>query len=120
VLDWTMLYGYAAWRSLLLGVVLIAMGWWVFASAESDRAMAAATEAPPPFNGFVYSLDSFLPIVDFGQETSWTPREGATFELAGRQMSAAWAQRYLWLHIALGWLVTTLAVAALSGLVRRG
>ena len=62
----------------------------------------------PPFNAAGYSLDTFLPIVSFGQEDAWTQREG-TLAL----------QAYTWAHIAIGWVLTTLGVLGVTGLVRR-
>ena len=59
----------------------------------------------------MYSIDVFLPIVDFYQEGAWRP-----------DTAAFWGQLvryYLWLHITLGWVLTTLWVAGLSGLVKR-
>jgi len=62
----------------------------------------------PAFNPLVYSLDTLLPIVDFNQETYWTPKDG-------------WRRSFfLPFQIAMGWVVTTLFVVSFTGLVRRG
>jgi hypothetical protein len=109
-LDWTMLYGYAAYRSLILGVLLLLLGWAIF--AWNQDVMRTNSDSAPEFQPLVYSFDSLAPIIDLDQENAYTPDSA--------KPNGDWVQRYLWLHIALGWIVTTLAVAALTGLVRRG
>ena len=72
---------------------------------------------PPPyykeFSPVVYSLDNFLPIINLGEKDHWmpNPHEGG---LGG------FLRVYLWIHIALGWLLTTLFVAGLTPIVRSG
>ena len=62
----------------------------------------------------MYSIDVFLPIVDFHQEGYWLP--GKTDGLI------LWAWRYkiwLWLEILFGCFLTTIAVAGLTELVKK-
>ncbi|SDW76274.1 hypothetical protein SAMN05444336_102283 [Albimonas donghaensis] len=66
----------------------------------------------PEFNAFVYSLDTLLPIVDLEMQDYWIPDESAEWPFA---RAARW---YLWVHIALGWGLSLLAVAGFSGLVK--
>jgi hypothetical protein len=61
---------------------------------------------------FIYSLDVFLPISNFHQEEYWMPRAN---DVWGYLLLC-----YFWVHIALGWMLTTLGVAGLTGLVRKG
>jgi hypothetical protein len=61
----------------------------------------------------VYAVDTFLPIITFGQKDHWTPNSSAGAD-------GAWLRRYLWMHIWLGWLLTTLFVAGLTPIVRSG
>jgi hypothetical protein len=119
-LDWSMLFGYAAWRPLVLGILLIVVGWGIFNSADSSGVMRVATPREAPrFQSFVYSVDSFVPVIDFGQQAHWSPNSKATWKVGGAELSARWVQWYLWAHILFGWLVTTVVVTALTGLVRR-
>lgn len=61
----------------------------------------------PKFSPWVYSLDSFLPLVDFHQEDYWTPESGW------------WAKDwYLPFHIASGWVIATLFAASFTKLAR--
>lgn len=70
-----------------------------------------AARSYPGFNAAIYSADTLLPIVDLEMQGYWIPDDRAsTF---GRL-----ARAYLWLHIALGWALSLLAVAGFSGLIR--
>ena len=78
----------------------------------------------PKFQPFIYSLDTFLPVVDLGQKGYWTPNANSGFEakfpLIDSKFTWGSALRaYLWVHILLGWFFTTLWVAGLTGLVRK-
>lgn len=59
-----------------------------------------------PFQPIAYSIDVFVPILDLHQETNWMPKDG-------------WWRFYMWLHIGLGWLFSTIWVAGLSGLIKK-
>jgi hypothetical protein len=65
----------------------------------------------PTFCALLYSLDAFLPIVNLHQEDYWLP--SATMKYG----KIYWF--YLWFHIICGWVMTTLLVATLTGLIRR-
>jgi len=65
----------------------------------------------PRFQALAYSLDAFLPIVDLHQESFWLPDASKPF--------GALVRLYLWIHIAAGWLLSTLFVSGVTGLVRR-
>lgn len=60
------------------------------------------------FSPWVYSLDAFLPLVDFHQEDYWTPASGW------------WAKDwYLPFHIISGWIIATLFAASFTRLARQ-
>ena len=71
----------------------------------------------PPFSPFWYSLDTLLPLVDIGQASAWAPspiHPSITGDLSG------WAVTiYLYIHIIAGWVLSTLTLVALSGVIRR-
>lgn len=70
-----------------------------------------------PFNAFWYSFDTLIPLIDLGQEKAWSPSP-LTPEIA--RDPAGWALLfYLYLHIIMGWVLTTLTVVALTGLIKR-
>ncbi len=64
-----------------------------------------SSESKQKPNAFMYSMDVFIPLVNFHQAKFWLPKAG-------------WLRGYLWLHTAAGWVLTSLLVAGLTGLVR--
>ncbi len=66
----------------------------------------------PKFNSVLDSIDLFVPVLDLHQDKFWELRTG-TFAIY-------WFYRfYSWMHIMLGWIVSTLVVVALTGIIRR-
>jgi hypothetical protein len=97
---------------------------------EAKEAVAVRDEENPkeraefvssqPFSPLAYSVDAFLPILNLHQEDYWLPN-------ATKNSDAYWCyfqcgrvlRWYLWFHIGIGWIFTTLFVAGLSGLIRK-
>ncbi|MEM9098985.1 MAG: hypothetical protein AAGC79_10720 [Pseudomonadota bacterium] len=126
-------YGYRPMNSLLWAALFMAFGFLTFDAAKTAREMvpnnpfllkqewkvarkdkrdpyAAFAEAVPdfqPFSPVIYAVDTFVPLVNLHQEPHWIPRGGT------------WARLYLNIHIAMGWLITTLFVASLTGIVKK-
>ena len=79
----------------------------------------------PTFNPFLYSLDAFVPIVDLHQQSYWLPNAKRNEEILlicspiELKMTGRLLLYYLWVHIALGWVLTSLWVAGFTGIVRR-
>lgn len=70
-----------------------------------------------PFSAFWYSFDTLIPLIDLGQEKAWSPSP-LTSEIT--KDPAGWALLfYLYIHIIMGWVLTTLTVVALTGLIKR-
>ena len=64
------------------------------------------------FNGYAYAADLLIPLVSLGQEEAWAP--STTRSSFGRH---GWWLR--WVAKVLGWVVTALGAAALTGLIRQ-
>jgi hypothetical protein len=65
----------------------------------------------PKFNNWVYSVDTFVPFVNLHQEEYWLP---------DASRPRGWFFRgYIWIHIILGWVFSTLAALSLTGIVRK-
>lgn len=64
------------------------------------------------FHSLAYAADVVIPIVDLGQTEAWAPSTER-----GPWGAQLWYLR--WLFIALGWIVTALGAAALTGIIRR-
>ncbi len=65
----------------------------------------------PKFNAFVFSLESFTPLLRLDQSSNWAPN--AHRGTAGRLLRI-----YLWCHIIAGWVLTSLWVGSVTGLVK--
>jgi hypothetical protein len=123
-LGWLVGYGYRRQRAAWLLVATLVLAGALFGRAEHEGAMVpdqppAPSGVTPPcgdaypcFNSWVYGADVVLPIIDFGQDTSWRPVE--TDETGPRWV---WAR---WMFIAVGWALASVFVAAFTGLVQRG
>jgi hypothetical protein len=76
----------------------------------------------PKFNFLIYSLDVFVPLVDLHQAKYWLPnanRGAELFTLRPVTIRTGGILRFwVWLYIAFGWVLTTLLVVGLTGLVR--
>lgn len=64
------------------------------------------------FNRYGYAADLVIPILDLGQTDAWAPSKDR-----GDWGKALWWGR--WVLAALGWLVTGLGVAAITGIMQR-
>jgi hypothetical protein len=107
LLRWTVGYGYRTWQAGLWLLGLLAVGAAIFACAyPSDMALAKKQGDPlPAFQPWIYSLDVLLPVVNLHQEEFWIPQGVARW----------WA----WFSILAGWLLTTVVIAALTGLLKK-
>jgi hypothetical protein len=97
-------YGYRPGFALLWAALVIAVGGLAFHRLH-ERDFTHKPN-PPTYHSLAYSLDAFLPIVNLHQEEARVPR------------ALGW-NVYLWIHIGLGWVLTTLGIAGVTGIVRR-
>lgn len=94
----------------------------------------------PQFNPLIYSIEHSFPLVDLGVKSYWAPNHGTTASLLVlhfwclRRMRDAtfcgvhpfrwnapgFLRWCLWLQVPLGWVLATLFVAGLTGIVRSG
>jgi hypothetical protein len=96
------------------------------ARRQSKNGTPRVSEDYPKFNPFVYSVETFVPLVKLGIGEKWTPNanRGAplnvgTLGLLG--FPRTWGsllRYYLWFHIIAGWVLTTLWVGGLTGLAK--
>ncbi len=107
VLGSTIGYGYRPWKAvwwigsfILLGTCLFEYGFRIQQFQQEGSGVV------PAFNAIMYSVDTFVPLVDFHQ--------------AKYQLPVLWWLRYYhWFHIFVGWVLTSLFVVGLTGLVRK-
>lgn len=114
VLRVTIGHGYYPRRVLYCALALFVTGCLVFLWARHANVLIPIRQrnAAPEIWAPVYSLDTLLPIVDLGQEKRWRL-------VSDGYICGALVQAYLVVHILTGWLLATLGIAAVSGLLRR-
>lgn len=93
-----------------------------YSAAQSSRELPAHY---PRFQPFMFSLENTFPLVKLGQVDKWqaTPDERPdSCAILGLQCigSARLMRWFIWGQIVFGWLLATLFVAAVSGIVQRG
>ena len=151
-------FGYRPWLALVWSALFVSVGWWMFASAASLGYMAPRDGAVrrsdewnnpakghllrptlprtyPPFNGLIYALDGYLPVIEFGQDEAWEPSSVRTVPVIHSALD--WTEdayvpkppewfftkgvhRFVyWANEILGWLFITLFVAGMSGLMKK-
>lgn len=119
-------YGYRPWRAAWVGLVLVLLGWVCFSAGYRAEVITPAKENTDASGGFcalVYSLDVFVPLVDLRQAEYWLPNANRAGELHISEklqlpVSGKVLRYYLWFEIIAGWVLTTLLVVGLTGLVR--
>jgi hypothetical protein len=98
--------------------ILISADWIAATQTHAENPAAfwsGSTEAGKDwetFNGYAYAADLVIPIVSLGQETAWAPSTSRS--PLGR---VGWWLR--WFAKALGWIITALGAAAVTGAVRQ-
>jgi hypothetical protein len=126
-LGLTVGYGYKPGRVFWWFLGLVMVGSIIFWYADSQAAMAPVKDAIatsttylrnrelpsgyPHFCPFIYSLDVALPIIDLQQDGYWAPSQDT---LPGR-----FAQWCLWFEILFGWILATVGVAAITGIIKK-
>jgi len=110
----------------LLGAALFHYGYRAGAMTPADEEAYKyfRQHREPPlhqqqFNAFVYSLENSVPLLKLGQDGSWTPDPAPA-------TSGPWWFRwptilrcFRWMQIVLGWILGTLFVAGVTGLLRK-
>ncbi len=76
------------------------------------RCFLARSEAEgfPTFNAGVYALDVLFPLVEVEQQVHWVPDEDT--------WPGWFAKGLVYFEIGMGWLLSLLAVAGLSGIIK--
>jgi hypothetical protein len=130
LLRWTIGYGFYSWWAVGWLVVLIALGWGLFRIGYSSGTMAPTDKdaycffrehhGQPPdyyqrFTASIYSLENSLPFVNLGQKDHWMPDPNPQ----GARWMPGFLRWFRWGQVLLGWLLATLFVAGVTGVVRK-
>jgi len=106
------LLGYGRHKERILGVsgVILLLGWF-FAFRKEDWMKPMdpgdSDRLKGKYRGFWYSLDLFLPVIDFGDADNWTPKE-----------ERRWSARYRRVHMILGYVLVPIGLAAFAGIIK--
>jgi hypothetical protein len=129
-------YGYKPWNALLMSFGIVIIGTALFrigfrkgiVTPTSEAAYGTVagwthqlSESYPKFDAFIYSLETFVPLVKLGIGEHWTPNAnlGRSLRLGFFSLrTGSLLRAYLWFHIIAGWVLTTLWVGGLTGLVK--
>jgi hypothetical protein len=136
-------YGYAPSRAFWISVGMIVVGAVLFGigyrvgivrptkesgfTKDSTREKTKQnserfSENYPKFNALVFSLESFTPLLRLDQSANWAPNayRGKRFRIGkNRSLTAGSLLRgYLWFHVIAGWILTSLWVGSITGLVK--
>jgi hypothetical protein len=129
LLKWAIGYGFYPWRAVVGLAALAIIGLGLFWFGYSRGAMTPTdkeaycffrTQGRPPdyyqrFTASVYSIENSLPFVNLGQKDHWTPDPNQQ----GWWRLASFLRGFRWGQILLGWLLATLFVAGMTGVVRK-
>lgn len=115
LLGVTVGYGYRSHRALLIMAYIVFMGAGIFHDGKRNHLMVktniswasgVSKSKYPKFKTFLYSMDTFLPIVNLGQKDYWAPNANsgfvAKFPLSLKFTWGSALRLYLILHIILG------------------
>lgn len=116
-------YGYRPEGALLPSVVMIVLAAALFQSGYNANAVVPTDDKAripiystqtidsyPRFNAFAYSIEKFVPLLKLEVGDYWVPNSN---RLYGKFLRV-----FLWIHIVAGWLLSTLWIGALSGLLK--
>jgi hypothetical protein len=121
---------------IIFGCVVFGIGYWdhqitpntetAYVKPDSNVSIdikeKQLVDTYPKFNLVVYSIDTFVPIIDLHQTKYWIPNANlgpelfTIFRLPVR--TGGLLRLYMWFHIMAGWGLTTLLLVGLTGLVR--
>ncbi len=126
VLYATIRYGYESWRAVLLlaAVFVVAIGVFSLAARHANLFVPVTATAgghrPPPvtkctseypcFEPVGYAIDTVVPLINVHQASYWAPNASTT---AGVLLTV-----FTWVCTALGWLLATLTVAGVTGIIQ--
>ena len=125
-------YGYYPLRALAGLFILVMMGWAIFAGASAAGSLVpkeqkayeffAANGHPPayyePLSPLVFSIENSLPLVRLGQIDYWqpNPKPPVSDSIFSSDRLLFGFQR---LQVLLGWILATLFVAGVTGIVQK-
>jgi len=135
-LDLTIGYGYRPFRALWCMFAIIALGWICFGLGNYHELMTPSkieTYIPPStikeekifspnypkFSFVIYSIDAFIPVIDLNMKNHWLPNANKGGKWFRYFTSGELLRIYLILHTFAGWILTTIFLIGLTGLIKK-
>jgi hypothetical protein len=127
-------YGYYPGRAIWLIILLSLLGWIVYGTSYAAGTMIPTDKdvydkdfkdkrlVPPYYPAFsplVYSVENSLPLVKLGQGDKWQPYSGPESLPGSNPILSGFVLWFYRMQILLGWLLGTLFVAGVSGIVHK-
>jgi hypothetical protein len=128
-------YGYKPWRAFWLSLIVVAVGAVLFGIGSSHELLTptrpegyvtskdgqqSISKNYPVLAPFMYSVDTFTPLIDLDQADFWLPaaNRGSELGLGPLTITTGGLLRiYLWFHIIAGWILSSLLFVGLTGSV---
>ncbi|MGA2903572.1 MAG: hypothetical protein ABSD98_07065 [Candidatus Korobacteraceae bacterium] len=142
LLKWTVGYGYYPLLIILWAALLTVAGFFIYqrsylaggmvptekeACAELGKPEGKLPPHYPGFSPLIYSVENSLPLVKLGQGDKWQPDPApdpkknplSPGSLNRFVTTPRFVRRFLWFQILVGWLLATLFIAGVSGIVHK-
>lgn len=100
-------YGYRPFRALGFMLIFLVVGWILFSVGHHKNLISPISDPHPEFSSIIYSVDTLVPVIDLSLKKFWIVKGGG------------WLRIYMIAHIFAGWVLTTLFLVGLSGLIKR-
>jgi len=127
--GWLIGYGYRPWNALFISMSFVLVGWVVFKQAQmyyilTKKENVASKGKDRNFSPFIYSLETFVPLVKLGVAEHWNieantvplkPLQFGPVKVLYPGVLVLWYYR---IHIIAGWVFTSLWVAAFTGILK--
>jgi len=111
-------YGYHPFGALRLMLLFLAFGWLFFGMGFRAGVMVPKTDLPPKPSAVMYSVDVFVPVVSLDEAKHWSPDPDQGRSLFGLLHTGDLLRAYMWIEIAAGWVLISLFVVALTGVIK--
>lgn len=107
-------HGYRPLKALLWMLLIVTIGSILFRIGYPTLIVPVnpSIAQTQVFVPVIYSLDTFLPVVDFYQASAWSV-------VASNSLWANLLRVYFFIHIGFGWLITLIFVVGITGLIRK-
>lgn len=139
-LGYTIGFGYKPMRALIWMIFIVLFGAFIFKYGNNNQLIVPIGKSIintsnsintkeklpnnyPVFSSFIYSIDVFIPIIDLQMQKYWHTNSAAVSEIKIFRnnkilIRGGYIRCYFIIHILIGWVLTTLLLAGISGIIR--